>query len=142
MDLKKQIKPIHLVCPKCKYDFSYNSSYVERNIDKLKREITDIKAQLESFNLGHSPQERKESMWYKRAKATMAIKNKELAELKGNRKVAAQEIKIQTFETFKKKVTEEIGHERCLELIKEAEEEMVFRYSDFAKVNHNHFENA
>lgn len=58
MDLK-QIKPIHLVCPKCKYDFSYNSSYVERNIDKLKCEITNIKAQLESFNASHSPQEKR-----------------------------------------------------------------------------------
>lgn len=72
----------------------------------------------------------------------MTMKQKQLVELKNNRKVAAQEIKLQTFEAFKRKVTDEIGWDRCLELIKEAEEEMVFRYSDLAKVDHNHFENA
>ena len=46
----KQTKPIHLRCPKCKHDFAYNTNHIENEIDKLKCEISDIKAQITAFN--------------------------------------------------------------------------------------------
>ena len=38
----KQTKPIHLKCPKCGYDFAYNTNHIEEEIDSLKKEIASV----------------------------------------------------------------------------------------------------
>ena len=49
----KQVKPIHLRCPKCGYDFSYNTNHIEEEIDRLKCEITSIKNQITEYKKEH-----------------------------------------------------------------------------------------
>ena len=78
----KQTKPIHLRCPKCGYDFSYNTNHDEAEIDRLKCEITSIKNQITQRKREHPKIYRDE--WYKRAQAALTSKN---AQLQGKRQI-------------------------------------------------------
>lgn len=83
----KQTKPIHLRCPKCGYDFSYNTNHIEESIDTLKCEITDIKSQLERFNAEHpNPAERRKNTWRRNAQVALSVKNAQLQKLKKQEK--------------------------------------------------------
>lgn len=137
----KQGKPIHLRCPKCGYDFSYNTNHIEAEIDRLKCEITDIKAQLEIFNAKHpNPTERKKNAWRKNAQAAISAKSAQLQKLKKARKATVVEIKLQTFEIFKQLVSDEMGKDRMIQLVQEAENQMVYWDYDNAKQRFTRFE--
>ena len=142
MEMQRQ-KPIHLRCQKCGYDFSYNANYVERNIDTLKKEITQIVEQLTQFKAEHpDARERNANKWYQSAKKAQVIKTKELSELKNYRKIAEQEIKLQTYYAFRRKVAEIIGNDKMIELVRECEKEMAYHDYETAVQKHNNFENA
>lgn len=44
-----QRKPIHLRCPKCGYDFAYNTNHIEEEIDSLKKDITYIMNEIQRY---------------------------------------------------------------------------------------------
>ena len=119
----KQVKPIHLRCPKCGYDFSYNTNHVEEEIDRIKCEITSIKSQMNEHK--KNKPNRYRDQWYRRASAAIAAKQAQLQELKKARKATAVEIKNQTNKIFYQLVKEKIGADEALKLMKEAEEQMV-----------------
>lgn len=138
MELKKE-KPIHLRCPKCGYDFAYNTNHIEEEIDKLKNEITSISCQIAQFK-AENPKNFAENEWYKKAKKAVAIRRAQLSEYKKARKATNIEIKLQTFEIFKKLVAERIGKEEMLKLVKEAEDEMLYYDYDMATQTFTRFE--
>lgn len=76
----KQTKPIHLRCPKCGYDFSYNTNHIEEEIDRLKCEITSIKNQITQHKREHPKTYR--DAWYRKAQSELTAKNAQLQELK------------------------------------------------------------
>lgn len=135
----KQTKPIHLRCPKCGYDFSYNTNHVEREIDRLKCEITVIKSQITQYKREHPRTYR--DAWYRRAQSAMATKTAQLQEYKRARKATAAEIKLQTNIIFRKLVEQKLGREETLKLLKEAEEQMVYYEYDTARQTFTRFEN-
>lgn len=53
-----------------------------------------------------------------------------------------EEIKLQTFEIFKKLISEEIGKDRMIQLVQEAEEQMIYLDYDTAKQKYTRFEGA
>ena len=137
----KQTKPIHLRCPKCKHDFAYNTNHIENEIDKLKCEISDIKAQITAFNSTNlTPAEKKKNQWRKNALAALSFKNAHQQELKKPRKATAVEIKLQTFYVFKRLVAAEIGQDKMIQLVQEAEDQMVYWDYDTAKQKYTKFE--
>ena len=137
----KQAKPIHLRCPKCGYDFSYNTNHVEEEIDRIKNEITSISRQIAQYKTENS-KDFQEKEWYKKAKKAVAIKQAQLSEYKKARKATDVEIKLQTFQIFKKLVAEKIGKEEMLKLIKEAEDEMIYYDYDMATQKFTRFDGA
>lgn len=136
----KQAKPIHLRCPKCGYDFSYNTNHIEEEMDRLKNEITSISRQIAQYKAENPDFQAKE--WYKKAKKAVAVKQAQLSEYKKARKATNVEIKLQTFQIFKKLVAERIGKEEMLKLIKEAEDEMIYYDYDMATQKFTRFDGA
>lgn len=63
----KQTKPIHLRCPKCGYDFSYNTNHIEEEMDRLKNEVTSISRQIAQYKV-ENPKNFAKNEWYKKAK--------------------------------------------------------------------------
>lgn len=134
----KQTKPIHLRCPKCGYDFSYNTNHIEEEIDRLKCEITSIKNQITEHKKEH-PKTWRDAL-YRKAHAAMATKNAQLQELKKARKATAVEIKLQTNIIFRKLVEQKLGKEETMKLLKEAEDQMVYYEWDMATQTFTRFE--
>ena len=134
----KQTKPIHLRCPKCGYDFSYNTNHVEAEIDRLKCEITSIKNQITQRKREHPKIYRDE--WYKRAQAALTSKNAQLQELKKARKATAVEIKLQTNIIFRQLVELKLGKDETMKLLKEAEDQMIYYDCDMATQTFTRFE--
>ena len=136
----KQTKPIHLRCPKCGYDFSYNTNHIEEEIDRLKIEITSIRNQITEYKKEHQKTYRDD--WYKRANAAMKAKIARLQELKKARKATVVEIKLQTNIIFRKLVEQKLGKEETLKLLKEAEDQMIYYNWDMATQKFTRFEGA
>lgn len=136
----KQIKPIHLRCPKCGYDFSYNTNHIEEEIDRLKCEITSIKNQIAQHKREHPKTYR--DVWYRKAQSAFTEKSAQLQELKKARKATAVEIKLQTNIIFRQLVEQKLGKEETLKLVKEAEEQMIYYNWDMATQTFTRFEGA
>lgn len=136
----KQTKPIHLRCPKCGYDFSYNTNHIEEEIDRLKCEITSIKNQITQYKREYP--KTYSDVWYRKAKSALAAKNAQLQELKKARKATAVEIKLQTNIIFRQLVEQKLGKEETLKLVKEAEEQMIYYNWDMATQTFTRFEGA
>ena len=137
----KQTKPIHLRCPKCGYDFSYNTNHIEEEMDRLKNEVTSISRQIAQYKAENTKNFTKNE-WYKKAKKAVAIKQAQLSEYKKARKATNVEIQLQTFQIFKNLVSERIGREEMLKLIKEAEDEMIYYDYDMATQKFTRFDGA
>ena len=135
----KQAKPIHLRCPKCGYDFSYNTNHIEEEMDRLKNEVTSISRQIAQYK-AENPKIFSKNEWYKKAKKAVAIKQAQLSEYKKARKATNVEIQLQTFQIFKNLVSERIGREEMLKLIKEAEDEMIYYDYDMATQKFTRFD--
>lgn len=135
----KQDKPIHLRCPKCGYDFAYNTNHVEERIDQLKQDITSIMAQMKDFK-AQNPVNYSKSDWYRKAKAALSHKQASLVNAKKARKATAAEIKRQQDIIFYKLVRERIGKDEALKLMKEAEEELVYYEWDMATQTFTRFD--
>lgn len=136
----KQTKPIHLRCPKCGYDFSYNKNHIEEEIDRLKCEITSIKSQITKYKNDHPKTYR--DAWYRKANAAMAARIAQLQELKKARKATAVEIKLQTNIIFLQLVEQKLGKEETMKLLKDAEDQMVYYNWDMATQTFTRFEGA
>lgn len=126
----KQTKPIHLRCPKCGYDFSYNTNHIEEEIDRLKCDITSIKNQITQHKKSYPGAYR--DSWYLRANSALNSKIARLQELKKARKATSVEIKLQQNKIFYQLVKEKIGDDEALKLMKEAEEQLVYYDWDMA----------
>lgn len=131
MDSQRNPKPVHLVCPKCHYEFEYDVCYYDRKIADLKAEITDIMKQLEIFKSEYRP-DFKTNKWRIQATQALAIKQKQISELKGFRKTANQIAKNQETEIFVRLVKEAIPEKQYRALWQQAEDEMKYNTYDTA----------
>ncbi len=138
MDLK-QVKPIHLRCPDCGYDFSYSTNHIESEIDRLKKLAADTRTKINQMKgQGYTMK----SPEYKRAVYRYDKYTRQLTEFKTARKNAVVEIEKQKQQIFNQKVKHLIGEEKYIKLKQEAEEELVYNNYDMAIQDHTNFENA
>lgn len=113
-----------LTCPKCHHEFPYDNGYFDKNIARLGNEIHDISCQLAAHKLLPYDEQRRRTDWWKRAKYTMATKQKELAELKAYRKAADQQIKHAQYTILQELIKERFGEAVFYELLAKADEEL------------------
>lgn len=134
----RQRKPIHLRCPKCGYDFSYNSNHVEEEIDTLKREIASIMTRIEEYKREHKTW--KNELEYQNLQVALKKRQARIVEVKKARKATVVEIKLQTNQIFKKLVEQRMGVEETKKLLKEAEEQLIYYNYDTAHQTFTRFE--
>ena len=138
MDLKQR-KPVHLKCPNCGHDFAVNTNRIEEDYVLLKSKVTRLKAELELLNERNVSQKSPER---KRLRALIADTNAQIVAIKKVRKALSEETEIQKYIIFYKKVKSIIGEEKTVKLMKEAEEELIFREYDLAIQKGNNFTGA
>lgn len=131
MDSRRNSKPVHLVCPKCHYEFEYNVSYYDRKIADLKAEITDINKQLAAFKSEYRP-DFKANKWRIQATRALAIKQKQLSELRGFRNTANQVANNQEMKIFVRLVKDVLPEKQYLNLWRQAEDTMKYNTYDTA----------
>lgn len=136
----KQTKPIHLKCPKCGYDFAYNTNHIEEEIDTLKKEITSIMSEIQRYKREHRNYNKENS--YRNLQCALRSREYKLADMKKVRKATAVEIKLQTNIIFKQLVEKKLGKEATLKLLKEAEEQMIYYDWDMATQTFTRFDGA
>lgn len=134
----KQKKPIHLRCPKCGYDFAYNTNHIEEEIDTLKKEIVSITSDIQRYKRKHRNYNKEYD--YRNLQCALRSRQCRLADLKKARKATAVEIKLQTNIIFRRLVEEKLGKEETLKLLQEAEEQMVYYDWDMATQTFTRFE--
>ena len=100
-----------MVCPKCKYEFTYDNGYLDENITRLGNEIHDILCQLSEHKMLPYNEQRQRTDWWLRTKRALAYKQKEIGELKAIRKAGDQQIKAFEYQTFKDIVKNELGED-------------------------------
>lgn len=138
MDLKQR-KPVHLKCSNCGHDFAVNTNRIEEDYALLKSKATRLKAELELLNEKNVSQKSPER---KRLRALIADTNAQIVAIKKVRQALSRETEIQKYIIFYNKVKSVIGEEKTIKLIKEAEEELIFREYDLAIQKGNNFTGA
>jgi len=137
MELKQE-KPIHLRCPKCGYDFAYNTNHIEEEIDTLKKEIASITSEIQRYKREHRNYSKEYG--YRNLQFALRRRQSRLVDVKKARKATAVEIKLQTNIIFRQLVEEKLGKEETLKLLREAEEQMVYYDWDMATQTFTRFE--
>jgi DNA-directed RNA polymerase subunit M/transcription elongation factor TFIIS len=138
MDIRSQTKPIHLRCPKCGYDFSYNSRHIENEYDKVKTEIRVIIEKITEMNKDNVSKNAPER---KRLVKRLNDAQVRLAAIKRTRKSVSESIESDKEKIFRQKIKALIGEEKYVKLRQECEDEMAYNLYDMAIQNHNRFNN-
>lgn len=113
-----------LTCPNCHHEWHYDNGYLDDNIARLGVEIRDIIAQLAEHNQLPRAEQYARTEWWLSAKKALAVKQKQLAELKALRKITDQQIKAYEFQMFKEIVKEMYGEEVFKQILAKVEEEL------------------
>lgn len=113
-----------MTCPNCKYEFTYDNGYLDKNIARLGCEIYDIQSQLAEHRLLPKPEQMRRTDWWLRAKHSLTEKQKELAELKAIRKVSDQQIKQYEHLVFKELVKEFVGEAQYKKFLEQVDSEL------------------
>lgn len=112
-----------LTCPKCHHEFAYDNGYIDKNITQLGHEIEDIKAQLAKYKLLPYSEQIKRKEWRLRALEAMAIKMRDIKDLKAIRKACDQQVNAYMYQVFKDLVKERFGETVYKELLEAAKKE-------------------
>lgn len=113
-----------LTCPKCKHEFAYDADYYDKNIERLKHEITSIEKQLAEHRMLPVPEQKRRTDWWLRTKKAKTEKIEQLTALKAIRKVADQQIKAMEYQLFKSFFLDKYGEQAFLEIQAEVKAEM------------------
>lgn len=134
-----QRKPVHLKCPKCGHDFSTNTNkiVVERQqYKKLHSSLLKKRSELIAKGLT------KKSPEVKRLDEKIEDCRMTLQALNNLNRNLSENMEIEKNKVFYKLVKQEIGEERTVELMIEAEDSLVYRDYDMAVQRHTNFDGA
>lgn len=138
MDLR-QNKPIHMKCPKCGHDFGANTNHIIQELQLQKSRVTQIKAELQELNQNgvnrNAPQR-------KRLKKQLEECNQRIVALKNVRRNLCENAELEKYKVFYSLVKQKLGEKETVDLVKEAEDCIVYRDYDMAIQRHTNFEKA
>lgn len=126
-------------CPKCGYDFSTNGNKIIQDLQFQKNRMTQIdKAlnELKNNNVG------KNTPKYKRLVQQKCDCQQQITALKSVHRNLTENAEIEKYKVFYKLVKQILGEKKTIELIKEAEDSLVYRDYDMAIQKYNNFEKA
>ena len=131
MDISKLKKPFHIVCPHCKKEVEIYANDIEKRYQNTKRELAEIAEQIRLFKSEYR-EDYKTNKWFKSAQRAYAHKQQELCELKKTRGMLIEEGERQLFRAFKDIVKLNLGEEKTVKWLKEAEENIQYNTYDTA----------
>lgn len=136
MDPRKN-KPIHFRCPKCGADFEFNGGQIAREKEELGQAIHVLNAKMQAHKQEHGTKD----PYYAKLKRQKAELEARSAVVKSQYKLAAEQGEVQKLQIFVDLVKSELGKDKTVKLLKEAEDSMCYRNYDMAKQKYNTFNN-
>lgn len=139
MDLKKYNKPIHFTCPKCHADFEFAGGEIVKQKNDIHQHLMIVNAKIQTElkrKHGH-----KTPYYYDLMKQAEDLKTQYSA-IKKAAQLASEQSEIHLFILFKIACKKRWGDEVINKMLKECEEELVFKNYDMAIQKHNNFEGA
>lgn len=131
MDISRIKKPFHIVCPHCNKDVELWANDIEKRYEKAKKELADIREQINLFNSEYR-KDYKNNEWYKKVRKAYAHKCEEVAKLKQTKKMLAKESKKQFERAFYEVVKRTVDHDTFMKYVAEAEEDIQYNTYDMA----------
>lgn len=113
-----------MICPKCKYEFQYDNGYYDKNINKLRSEISEMNQQLMKYKTFSVEKKKLYSNWKKQILLRREQKINDLREFKQLRKLYDQQVNRYAFETFKSLTKDRLGEIEYKKLIEEMKKEL------------------
>lgn len=109
---------------------------IEKRYENAKRELADIKQQIDLFNSEYR-QDYKTNEWYKKVKKAYAYKCEEVSKLKQLKKMLAKESEKQFRDVFYYAVKRMVDQETFMKFVKEAEDDIQYNVYDMAVQKHS-----
>lgn len=137
MDLSKYYKPIHITCPKCHYELEFAGKKIVADKNELEDEVNTLRARIQA----HVNKYGRDQYFYNllkqlKEKETHLVRAKHLVQL------IEEQTELQLFIIFKKACIKEFGEEKINKMLKECEDELVYRTDDLAKQKYTNFNKA
>ena len=133
----RQNKPIHLRCPKCGHDFSFNGNKIVQERQAVSQEISILKAKITEIK--QRPGFKKTWPEYKRVCAKLDDAIARITAINAAYRNMSEHSEIEKYKIFYTKVKKILGEQKTVELIREAEDELIYRDYDMAIQKHNNF---
>lgn len=133
----KQSKPMHFRCPKCGFDFSTNTNKIVDRKQELQLKRTMIVNKLREFD---GMKNKKRMPEYQRLVAKQNDIDMQLQAINRLNRNLSENAEIEQFKIFKNLVKAEIGQQKTINLLKEAEDCMLYRDYDTAIQKYNRFD--
>lgn len=137
MDLKKYTKPIHITCPKCHYELEFAGKQIMSDKNELADDIKTLKARMQT----HRNEYGKDKYYFSLVKQ---LKEKEAQYIRVKQVVqfVSERSELHLFILFKTACKKKFGEEIINKMLKECEDEMVYKTDDLAKQKFTNFTGA
>lgn len=112
-----EVKKVQLICPKCKYEFSFNLGEIDTNILELGRDIQSISRQLAEFKTLPEIEQKKRLYWRKQTLFALEKKKEQLKQFKIRSKSVHDEVTRMNYQLLKNVIKDFYGNdefERCI----------------------------
>ena len=117
-----EVKKVQLICPKCRYEFSFNLGELDTRILELGRDIQSILRQLAEFKTLSTKEQKEKIYWKKQTVFALEKKKEQLSKLKIKSKAVHDEVTRMNYHLLKNVIKDFYGNdefEKCInEVIK------------------------
>lgn len=135
MDLR-QSKPVHYKCSNCGHDISLNTNKIVAKRQELRARIAVIDKQLSGFKNANNKKNIPEYKRLLKQKKDISMQLQALNQVNRN---LCENAELEKFKVFYRLVKSVLGEKRTLELIKDAEDSLVYHDYDTAVQRYNNF---
>lgn len=112
-----EVKRVQLICPKCRYEFSFNLGELDTQILELGRDIQSILRQLAEFKTLSTKEQKEKIYWKKQTVFALEKKKEQLSKLKIKSKAVHDEVTRMNYHLLKNVIKDFYGNdefEKCI----------------------------
>lgn len=112
-----EVRKVQLICPKCKYEFSFNLGDLDTQILELGRDIQSITRQLAEYKTLSEEEQKEKYTWKRQTIFALEKKREQLKKLKIKSKSVHDEVTRMNYQILKNIIKDFYGDdefERCI----------------------------
>lgn len=112
-----EVRKVQLICPKCKYEFSFNLGDLDTQILELGRDIQSITRQLAEYKTLSEEKQKEKYKWKRQTIFALEKKREQLKKLKIKSKSVHDEVTRMNYQILKNIIKDFYGDdefERCI----------------------------